>query len=151
MKRLPKPQNSWKVTKQSDSKESHQEFGNMRYLCCIESSMSSLLLGVRQTTTRYLQCSHHYPVQKQREKSDYSNYQGITLFSITRKVPARILLNMLVATITEEPLPESQCGIRPNKSTTNMMLVFQQLQEKYQEQNKVCNVCSSDESIWYSE
>ena len=48
------------------------------------------------------------------EKSDCSNYQGITLFSIAGKILARILLNRLVPTITEDHLSETQCGFRAN-------------------------------------
>ena len=52
------------------------------------------------------------------EKSDCSNYQRITLLSITGKVLASILLNRLVLTITEENLPESQCSFRANGGAT---------------------------------
>ena len=50
------------------------------------------------------------------EKSDCSNYRGITLLSIAGKVLARVLLNRLVPTIAEEILSESQCGFRANKA-----------------------------------
>ncbi|GFS13568.1 RNA-directed DNA polymerase from mobile element jockey-like protein [Elysia marginata] len=70
------------------------------------------------------------------EKSDCSNYRGITLLSIAGKVLARILLNRLVSTIAEENLPESQCGFRSNRGTTDMVFVLRQLEEKCREQNK---------------
>ena len=70
------------------------------------------------------------------EKSDCSNYRGITLLSIAGKVLARILLNRLVPSIAEECLPESQCGFRANRGTTDMVFVLRQLQEKCREQNK---------------
>lgn len=69
------------------------------------------------------------------EKSDCSNYLGLTLLSIADKILARVLLNRLVPAITEEHLPESQCGFRANRGTTDMVFVLQQLQEKCQEQN----------------
>ena len=69
------------------------------------------------------------------EKSDCSNYRGITLLSITGKVLARVLLNRLVPTIAEEILPESQCGFRANRGTMDMVFVLRQLQEKCREQN----------------
>ena len=69
------------------------------------------------------------------EKSDCSNYRGITLLSIAGKVLARVLLNRLVPTITEEILPESQCGFRANRGTIDMVFVLCQLQEKCREQN----------------
>ena len=48
------------------------------------------------------------------EKSDCSNYRGITLLSIAGKILARVLLNRLIPTIAQENTPESQCGFRSN-------------------------------------
>lgn len=70
------------------------------------------------------------------EKSDCSNYRGITLLSIAGKVLTRILLNRLVPTIAAENLPESQCGFRSNRGTTDMVFILRQLQENCREQNK---------------
>ena len=44
------------------------------------------------------------------EKSDCSNYRGITLLSNAGKILARLLLNRLVLTMANEHLHESQCG-----------------------------------------
>ena len=46
------------------------------------------------------------------EKSDCSNYRGITLLSIAGKILARVLLNRLIPTIAQENTPKSQCGFR---------------------------------------
>ena len=70
------------------------------------------------------------------EKSNCDNYRGITLLSIAGKILARILLNRLVPTIAEDNTPESQCGFRRSRSTTDMVFVLRQLQEKCREQNK---------------
>ena len=70
------------------------------------------------------------------EKSDCSNYRGITLLSIAGKILARVLLNRLIPTIAEDHLPETQCGFRANRGTTDMVFVLRQLQEKCREQNK---------------
>ncbi|XP_063588714.1 uncharacterized protein LOC134765849 [Penaeus indicus] len=70
------------------------------------------------------------------EKSDCSNYRGITLLSIAGKILARVLLNRLVPTIAKDHLPEIQCGFRTNRGTTDMVFVLRQLQEKCREQNK---------------
>ena len=70
------------------------------------------------------------------EKSDCSNYRGITLLSIAGKILARVLLNRLVPAVAELHLPESQCGFRSNRGTTDMVFVLRLLQEKCREQNK---------------
>ena len=70
------------------------------------------------------------------ENSDCSNYRGITLLSIAGKIFARVLLNRLVPIIAEDHLPETQCGFRANRGTTDMIFVLRQLQEKCREQNK---------------
>ena len=69
------------------------------------------------------------------EKSDCSNYWGITLLSIAGKILARVLLNRLVPTIAEDHLPETQCGFRSNRGATDMF-ILRRLQEKSREQNK---------------
>ena len=70
------------------------------------------------------------------EKSDCSNFQGITLLSIAGKILARVLLNRLIPAIAENHLLETQCGFRANRGTTDMVFVLRQLQEKCREQNK---------------
>lgn len=48
---------------------------------------------------------------------------------------ARVLLNRLQQ-VTDGVLPESQCGFRANRSTTDMIFTLRQLQEKAAEQNQ---------------
>ena len=69
------------------------------------------------------------------EKSDCSNYRGITLLSIAGKILARVLLNRLIPTIAQGNKLESQCGFRSNRGTVNMIFVLRQIQEKCREQN----------------
>ena len=69
------------------------------------------------------------------EKSDCSNYRGITLLSTTGKILAHILLNRLIPTIAQENTPESQCGFRSNRRTVDMTFVLRQIQEICREQN----------------
>ncbi len=68
------------------------------------------------------------------EKSDCSD-RGITLLSITGKILALALLNRLTPNIAEEIMPESQCGFRANRGTSDMIFVLRQIQEKCREQN----------------
>ena len=70
------------------------------------------------------------------EKSDCSDYQGISLLSIAENIHARIQLNRLIPINTEEHLLESQCDFRTNRSTTDIMFILRELQEKCQEQNR---------------
>ena len=54
---------------------------------------------------------------------------------IAGKVLARILLYRLIPSIIEDFTPESQCGFRANRGTTDIIFVLRQIQEKYREQN----------------
>ena len=69
------------------------------------------------------------------EKSDCSNYRGITLLSIAGKILAFVLLNRLIPTIAQKNTPESQCGFRFNRGTVDMIFVLRQIQEKRRQQN----------------
>ena len=66
------------------------------------------------------------------EKSDCSNYRGITLLSMADKILARVLLNRLIPTIAQGNTPESQCGFRSNRGTTDMIFALRQIQEEMQ-------------------
>ena len=56
--------------------------------------------------------------------------------SIAGKILARVLLNRLNEHLERSGLlPESQCGVRKNRGTIDMVFTTRQLQEKCQEQN----------------
>ena len=64
------------------------------------------------------------------------NHRVISLLSIAGKVLARVLLNRLNEHLEQAGLlPESQCGFRKDRGTTDMIFTVRQLQEKCQEQN----------------
>jgi len=63
------------------------------------------------------------------------NYRGISLLSIAGKILARVMLNRLLSSVSEQNLPESQCGFRPDRSTIDMVFTVRQMQEKCLEQN----------------
>ncbi|CAH1266638.1 Hypp3464 [Branchiostoma lanceolatum] len=69
------------------------------------------------------------------EKSACSNYRGITFLSIAEKILARVVLDRHIPTVAEENLPESQCGFKAKRGTTDMTFVLRQIQEKFREQN----------------
>ncbi|XP_029766781.1 uncharacterized protein LOC112117806 [Terrapene carolina triunguis] len=68
-------------------------------------------------------------------KAECGKYRGISLLSVGGKIIARIILNRLIASISEAKLPESQCGFRPGRSTVDMVFAVRQIQEKCIEQN----------------
>lgn len=76
---------------------------------------------------------HLYKRKGNRQACD--NHRGISLLSIAGKILARILLNRLTAHLDQGHLPESQCGFRKERGTTDMVFAARQLQEKCQEQN----------------
>ncbi|KAI8496700.1 hypothetical protein Bbelb_253550 [Branchiostoma belcheri] len=72
---------------------------------------------------------------KKGDRSVCGNYRGISLLSIAGKIFARVLLDRLL-TVAEEVLPESQCGFRPSRGTTDMIFCARLLQEKSREQRR---------------
>uniref|UniRef100_A0A5F8H7Z0 Reverse transcriptase domain-containing protein n=1 Tax=Monodelphis domestica TaxID=13616 RepID=A0A5F8H7Z0_MONDO len=63
------------------------------------------------------------------------SYRGISLLSTAGKILARVRLNRLLSSVSEQNLPESQCGFRPDHSTIDMVFTVRQMQEKCLEQN----------------
>ena len=72
---------------------------------------------------------------KKGNRNACGNHRGISLLSIAGKIFARILLNRLQV-VAEEILPESQCGFRQARGTTDMIFCARQVQEKSREQQK---------------
>ena len=82
------------------------------------------------------------------EKSDCSNYRGITLLSVAGKILARVLPNRLIPKIAQENTPESQCGFRSNRGTIDMIFMLRQIQEKCREQNMgMCSFRRPDQGL----
>ena len=69
------------------------------------------------------------------DRATCGNYRGISLLSIAGKILSRVLLNRLLP-VAETFLPESQCGFRPGRGTTDMIFAARQLQEKAREHNQ---------------
>ena len=69
------------------------------------------------------------------DRSDCNSYRGISLLSIVGKAYARIILKRLQI-LAERVYPESQCGFRTGRSTTDMIFSLRQLQEKCREQRQ---------------
>ena len=75
-------------------------------------------------------------IYKKGDRTHCGNYRGISFLSIAGKIFARILLNRLSTHITPEVVPETQCGLRGNRSTVDMIFCLRQLQEKCIEQDR---------------
>nr|VZI28950.1 unnamed protein product [Spirometra erinaceieuropaei] len=74
---------------------------------------------------------HLYKRKGNRQICD--NHRGISLLNIAGKIFASILLNRLNNHLEQGLLPESQCGFRRHRGTTDMIFAARQLQEKCQE------------------
>ncbi|VDM02792.1 unnamed protein product [Schistocephalus solidus] len=61
------------------------------------------------------------------------NHRGISLLIIAGKIFTRILINQLNGHLEQGLLPESQCGFRRHRGTTDIIFATRQLQEKCQE------------------
>jgi hypothetical protein len=68
-------------------------------------------------------------VYKKRDKTDCSNYRGISLFTTTYKVLSNILLSRLTP-YAEEVTGDHQFGLRSNMSTTDHIFCIRQILEK---------------------
>jgi len=65
------------------------------------------------------------------DRRDCNNYRGISLLCIAGKVFARLLLpRVRQIPSADRILPESQCGFRPSRSTSDKVFLLRQLQKK---------------------
>ncbi|CAH1277284.1 CYP3A43, partial [Branchiostoma lanceolatum] len=69
------------------------------------------------------------------DRTDCNSYRGISLLSIVGKVFAKVALRRLQV-LADRVYPESQCGFRAQRSTTDMIFSVRQLQEKCREQQR---------------
>ena len=73
--------------------------------------------------------------KKKGDRSLCENSRGISLLVVASKILTRIMLIRLCRHISEDILPETQCGFRKDRSTCDMIFCARQLQEKCNEQN----------------
>jgi hypothetical protein len=69
------------------------------------------------------------PVHKNGDKTDCSNYRGISLLSTSYKILSNILHSRLTPYI-DEIIGDHQCGFRRNRSTTDQIFCIRQILEK---------------------
>ena len=72
---------------------------------------------------------------KKGSRTECGNYRGISLLSVAGKIIAKVLLNRLQP-LSESFIPETQCGFRPGRGTTDMIFSARQVQEKCREQGR---------------
>jgi hypothetical protein len=75
------------------------------------------------------------PIYKKGDKTDCSNYRGISLLSTTYKILSNILLSRLPP-CAEAIIGDHQCGFRHNRSITDLIFSICQILEKKWEYNE---------------
>ena len=75
------------------------------------------------------------PLFKKGDRKDCGNYRGISLLATVGKILLRVLLNRRSEHISQNVLPETQCGFRSGRSTMDMIFCLKQVQEKCIEHN----------------
>jgi hypothetical protein len=77
------------------------------------------------------------PVHKKGEKTDCSNYRGISLLSTSYKIVSNILLsNLSTYMYIDKMIGDNKCGFRRNRSTTDQIFCIRQILEKKWEYNE---------------
>jgi hypothetical protein len=69
------------------------------------------------------------PIHKKSDKTDCSNYRGISLLSTSYKILSNILLSRLTP-YADEIIGDHQCGFRRNRTTTDQVFSMPHLIEK---------------------
>ena len=84
-------------------------------------------------------------VLHKKDRTECSNYRGLSLVAHAGKVLLKIVANRL-GDFCEEAgiLPEEQCSFRPQRSTTDMMFVVRRLQELGRTSNTSVEICFID-------
>jgi len=75
------------------------------------------------------------PIHKKGDKTDCSNYRGISLLPTTYKILSNILLSRLIPYV-KEIIGDHQCGFRRKRSTIDHIFCIRQILEKKWEYNK---------------
>jgi hypothetical protein len=69
------------------------------------------------------------PIHRKGDKTECSNYRGISLLSTSYKILSNILLARLTP-YADEIIGDQQCGFRRNRSTTDQIFYIRQILEK---------------------
>ena len=101
------------------------------------------LVSIRLKTGRLLPSTKD--LHKKKDRTEGSNYRGLSLVAHAGKVLLKIVANRL-GDFCEEAgiLPEEQRGFRPQRYTTDMMLVMRRLQELGRTSSTSLDICVID-------
>ena len=94
----------------------------------------------REVPTQWLRANMVTIYKRKGEKSDCSNYRGLSLLDVAGKIFAKVLNSRFNAYIAEKILPESQSGFRAGRSTSDMIFVCRQILEKGREQQQPISI-----------
>jgi len=86
---------------------------------------------------------------KKGDKTDCSNYRGISLMQTTYKILSNILLSRLIPN-AKEIIGDRQCGFRRNRSTTDHIFCIPQILETKWEYNKAVHQFFMDFKVYDS-
>jgi hypothetical protein len=75
------------------------------------------------------------PIHKKGDKTDCTNYRGISLLPTTYKILSSVLLSWLTP-YTKEIIGDHQCGFRRNRSTIDHIFRIRQILKKKCEYNE---------------
>ena len=78
------------------------------------------------------------------ERSECGNYRGLSLLDVAGKIFAKIMASRFNRDIAERLLPDSQCGFRADRSTSDSIFVCRQLLEKGREQRQPVSIAFVD-------
>ncbi|BHF58658.1 hypothetical protein SprV_0100161200 [Sparganum proliferum] len=96
-------------------------------------SLQETIRAVQQLSSGKAPGSDAIPAKRKGNRQLCGNHRGISLLNIAGKIFDPILLNRLKNPLEQRLLPESQCGFRRHRGTTDMIFAARQLQEKCQE------------------
>jgi hypothetical protein len=71
------------------------------------------------------------PIHRKGDKSDCSNYWGISLLPTSYKILSNILLSRLIP-YADEIIGDHQCGFQCNRLTTDQIYIHQILEKKWE-------------------
>ena len=87
-------------------------------------------------------------LHKKKDRTECGNYRGISLVAHAGKKLLKIVAHRLSEYCERvRILPEEQSGVRPNRSTTDMMFVNRRLQELARKKRIPLYVCFIDLSL----